>query len=316
MLYNAYYVYLLHLTAEVNMLLLSDHLIHGEDLQVFDNNIVIQEHDSFQENLTKHFEGKYQNWCLELQEHLKQSIVKFQGEDDKSCLVRYLKIRLLDGKGNMIKIPSTINLEGETINRFPSEPVSLDVENATATVDFGKPVRIIGINSSDTLTIDAKFPNYRKILRDFRNLYKLSTLIERCYEYVSNSLITVGPKFDPVRAHFTDYLNNVVKGTRFETSAESIIDNMLRVSAEDSSNLISPRNIAVYILAEEIIETDYGIDFFDMYRSTKEFINVIERQFDEIGNSGNSGNLVKFVEELIKDKNFDMDNEETYKYVL
>jgi hypothetical protein len=295
------------------MLLLSDHLIHGEDLQDFDNNIVVQDHDSFQENLTRHFDGKYQSCCLELQEHLKQSIVKFRGEDDRSCLVRYLKIRLLDDKGSMIRIPSTIDVEGQTINRFPGEPVSLDVENATATVDFGKPVRILGINSSDVLTIDSKFPNYSKILRDFRNLYKLSTLIERCSEYASNSLIKDNADFDPVRAYFTDYLNNVVKGSRFEASAENLIDSMLMVNAEDSSNLISPKNIAVYILAEEIIETDYGIDFFDMYRSTKEFVNVIERQFDEIGNSDN---LVEFVEELIKDKNFDMENQGTYQHAL
>jgi hypothetical protein len=279
------------------MLLLSDHLIHGIELQNFNNNIVIQDHDTIQKNLTRHFDSKYQNWCLELQKHLKQSFVKFRGEDNKSCLIRYLKIRLLDEQGNMIKIPSTIDVEGQTINRFPGEPVSLDVENATATVDFCNPVRIIGINSSDTLTIDSDFPNYKTILRDFRNLYK--------------SLVNENNGFDPVRAYFTEYLNNVVKGTRFESSADALIDSMLEVSAKDSSNLISPKNIAVYVMAEDIIETDYGIDFFDMYRTTNEFVNIIERQLDEIGSSNE---IVGLIEEIIKDKSFDMDNQDAYEF--
>jgi hypothetical protein len=301
MLYCAYYVYFLHHQLQGNMFLISDYWIHGNQLPTIESDIVVEQHDSFQ---TKYFDSKYQKLCGELQENLKKSISKYQGEEGKSCLVRYLKIRLLDNKGNMIIIPTSIDVEGESINLFPGEPVSFDVENATATIDFCSPINVTGINLADSLTIDSTFPNYSCIIKDFRNLYKLATLIERCSVYKTHSIVADKADFNPLRAHFTDFLNGVVKGTKFESSAQSLVNSMILVSEDDCSNLITPKNIAAYILAEEIIQNDYGLDFYDLYPSTNEFAREIEQNFDEIGNTDN---LIEFLEGMISNKSFDME---------
>jgi hypothetical protein len=286
------------------MHLLSDYLFNGGELPTYDNEIVIEDGDVFQKFLSKHFDEKYLNWCNDLQTHMKKSLTTYEGENDNSCLVRYLKIRLVDKEGNMISVNPSINIEGQKVNRFPGEPVSLDTQNATATIDFGAPARIRGISATDTLTITPKFPGYYTIVKDFKNLTKLSKMIEQCSEYANGSIVNGDKDFNPIRASFSNYLANEVSGTKYSSKLNDLIDTMVDISNNPLNGFICPKSIAALALAQELIKSEYGMEFYEMYTSTNSFVNDIEKQMDD---EINNESLIELVENHVKEKSFDID---------
>lgn len=159
----------------------------------------------------------YQHWAKTLINSLQKGIEKYDIDSEDKSLVRYLKIRILDPDGKLMRFSET-NEDIESAYTLVDEPIAFNDDGAV-TVDFKSPTRVANLDSNKVLTIDSDFPEYYKIISVMKEYQRVKDLhldvacfsgdcedlreelINRAKEYASAELGLYGD--------INDYIDNI-----------------------------------------------------------------------------------------------------------